>query len=566
MTDGQIEYAGVADAVQAVADSQKYAFLIGAGCSAPEPADIPTSGTLIERWKKERYRYVDPDEDRDDWVESMEESIDDSEKYGFWFEERHTSRGERREFIQGLVEDATPTLGHIILAKLMSEEYVPLTLTPNFDDLLYDPLYQFMGIRPHLVNHAAIAAGFKIDSERPTIVKLHGDYLYDNLRNTGSETSKLEEGMEDALQRTASEYGLIVVGYSGGDESIMQPLLETELSEYGIYWCTRDPDDLGDEVEELLAQAEEGYAVEIDGFVSMMTEFEDKITGVELPTHEELVERGKERADLFMEILDTSLESAAEEEEEYVDKQELKQAAKLAHYINQDYKLAKDLWNDVIDLDPEDAAAIKERGVVKAILGEYDAAIEDYNRAIDLDLGDKVTYSLRGTAKVARGDYEAAIDDFDKALDLDPKYISAYLGRGAAKRNLEEYQAAIEDFVQVLEYSSEDPNPLLGLARTRIETGDYLEAREDARQAKLRSNLSRHSAWSLLFLLISTVLLDEHTNDLEQEFRSVCEDDFYTLFWNYYELDSWLESAELDPDEREQIEEWLGILREHKPD
>ena len=138
-------------------------------------------------------------------------------EYGFWFEQRHRTSGERRECIQELVEGANPTLGHIILARLMSEDYVPLTLTPNFDD----PLYQFMEVRPHLVNHGAVTPWFKLMHDRPAIVKLHGDYLYDNLRNTDPETSTLSPGREEALRRTVTEYGLVVVGYGGADESIM---------------------------------------------------------------------------------------------------------------------------------------------------------------------------------------------------------------------------------------------------------------------------------------------------------------------------------------------------------
>lgn len=61
--------------------------------------------------------------------------------YGFWFERLHPSRGGRREYIANLVEGAEPNLGHILLATMMGEGYVPHALTPNFDDLLFDAFY-----------------------------------------------------------------------------------------------------------------------------------------------------------------------------------------------------------------------------------------------------------------------------------------------------------------------------------------------------------------------------------------------------------------------------------------
>ncbi|PSP76167.1 hypothetical protein BRC81_13515 [Halobacteriales archaeon QS_1_68_20] len=332
----------------------------------------------------------------DDWVEKKEnEEMDESREseYGFWSEQRHRTSGERRECIQELVEGANPTLGHIILARLMSEDYVPLTLTPNFDD----PLYQFMEVRPHLVNHGAVTPWFKLMHDRPAIVKLHGDYLYDNLRNTDPETSTLSPGREEALRRTVTEYGLVVVGYGGADDSIMDPLIETELSEYGVYWCSRNPDDIDGKPAELL-RTDDAYLVEIDGFVSMMTQFEEHIDDVGLPTREELVER----ADQFNEIVEESMESAADEEAEYVEKQQLYEAGREA-YNDGGFEEVIELMNEVIDFDSEAATAYNNRGNAKRDLGEYEAAIEDYDRAIDLDPETSLPVRNRAEARKSTG-------------------------------------------------------------------------------------------------------------------------------------------------------------------
>jgi len=140
MTDGEIREVTVPQLIKAVEETRHYAFLVGAGTSRPDPAGIPTAGELVDRWREECHERADTDLDLDDWVESEETDINGAQRYGFWFEKRHPSRGQRREHVRDLVEGAEPTPYHIILASLMSrgdekrtkgnsDVFVPHTLT-----------------------------------------------------------------------------------------------------------------------------------------------------------------------------------------------------------------------------------------------------------------------------------------------------------------------------------------------------------------------------------------------------------------------------------------------------
>lgn len=92
MSDGEIEEATVSQVIQAVEETRRYAFLIGAGTSRPEPAGIPTAGELIEQWQQECYERDGPTANLEDWIEEKEADIQDAEQYGFWFEQRHPTR------------------------------------------------------------------------------------------------------------------------------------------------------------------------------------------------------------------------------------------------------------------------------------------------------------------------------------------------------------------------------------------------------------------------------------------------------------------------------------------
>jgi hypothetical protein len=104
------------------------------------------------------------------------------------------------------------------------------------------------------------------------IVHLHGDYRYDALRNTGEELRSVDQEYADELARLLVELPLLVVGYSGSDESIMKAL-EAAYSKRGrgtLYWLILNDSEPNDRLKALLAAARDnGYDaafVVIDSF------------------------------------------------------------------------------------------------------------------------------------------------------------------------------------------------------------------------------------------------------------------------------------------------------------
>lgn len=531
MTNEEIEKASVSQLIRAVEETGSYAFLIGSGTSKPKPAGIPTGGELTKIWQKECYDLQNTDLNMSEWVDKKEEGIDDNDKYGFWFEERHPTSGQRRERIRDLVEDATPTPGHIILASLMSNEgkqnYIPHTLTTNFDDLLFDAFYLYLEDKPQLVDHRAVAPEFKLTRDRPAIVKLHGDYLYNNLQNTEEETEALEQGMGDALRQTVNEYGLVVIGYSGTDRSIMDSLLDTEISEYGVYWCTRSPDNLSEDAEELLEQSD-SYVVPIKSFENLMAQFGTQVDSVEPPTREELINRAENRADLLEGVVEERQEAATDEEEEYMEKWTLYSEASDALH-NGNYQKSISICNDILEKDPKDEVAYNNRGLVKLELESYEEAVEDFNKSIEIDSDNAQAFSNRGIAKVNLGQIEEGIQDQTRSIEVEPENIDSFHNR----------------------------------AEARILAGDFEGAIQDAGQASILSNSAENDALSLMLKLISKIVLESKVSDDEEKYKELCKQDF-TTDWNFGELCSWLENADLESKKKEKIEELLDLFREHR--
>lgn len=287
-----------------------YAFLIGAGASRPEPAEIPTAAELIARFKEELYQKKAPSEkDKADWVEEFEEEHreDWQNEYGFWFSKRHPTPGARKDEIRAMVEDEDLPFGQIILANMMDDGVVSHTFTPNFDDLLFDAFHEFSTQRPMFVDHKAKAPDLALSDDRPAIVKLHGDYIQDT-QNTTKETTELKPELCERFEQALIEYGFFIVGYGGTDDSIMNVLESTSFTQHGLFWCQYD--DLEDRVKDLLREKENAYRVHIDGADELFGALWRESDCVELPQSEEIMGRAEQRRDMIQRRKDEFADTA----------------------------------------------------------------------------------------------------------------------------------------------------------------------------------------------------------------------------------------------------------------
>lgn len=436
----QIQTKSVKDLVRAVRKCKgNYAFLIGAGTS--KEAGIPTSGELIERWREEVYRDQKPGEDFDDWVDSRESEIPDHRtKYGFWFEKACPGRESRREYIRDLVEEQTPTPGIIVLASMMAEDYVPVTLTPNFDDLLYDAFYLFLEDKPLLVNHDAIAPQMKLTSDRPTIVKLHGDYLYDNLKNTANETTELEENMQDAMKHILRDHDLVIVGYSGEDDSIMSVLQDESSLNYEVFWCGRsdakevveavgeDGVGLSERAESLLLEKESACYIPIKDSEDLFSSFRRGLRRLSVPRPKEIRKRADRRATKIRMAIRERQSQATGNEQYMLDLWEALSKADEYREIGK-YEKARAIYQRFLNQDeaehiePHDYAKVHNNcgNLLRSQLNRPHEAEEHFKRAIDLGFALAKPHNNYGLLLFEDFDRpEEAETHLKRALKLDP--------------------------------------------------------------------------------------------------------------------------------------------------
>ena len=89
------------------------------------------------------------------------------------------------------------------------------------------------------------------------------------------------------------------------------------------------------------------------------------------------------------------------------------------------FNLALKEWDDYLNLYPDDAAALSNRGNVKLVIGDSRGSIEDQNKAINLDPNEIDPYINRGIAEEALGLWLVAKKDYMFVISKDSKNFSA---------------------------------------------------------------------------------------------------------------------------------------------
>ena len=107
--------------------------------------------------------------------------------------------------------------------------------------------------------------------------------------------------------------------------------------------------------------------------------------------------------------------------------------------------------NRVLEIDPDDAKAYVDRGLVYMELGMYDETLKDFDRTIENNPEDAIAYNVRGMVYAMRGLSNLAIANFAKAIELDPNSWEAYNNRGLVYFENSYYSKAITDFIKALE-------------------------------------------------------------------------------------------------------------------
>ena len=271
---------------------QNLMWFLGAGASAS--AGVPTALNMVWDFKRQLFitqTKVAPQAISDLSNPAVRTRIQDHinasgrfplpgapNEYAILFEEVYPVEADRRRYLDEKLLGAKPSFGHLALATLMRAGRSQLVWTTNFDTLIADAcarVYDTTGALTTVDLDAPSLAIQSIQEGRwPVEVKLHGDFRSLSLKNTTAELHSQDVQLRQMLVNSCRRFGLLLVGYSGRDDSVMDALEEAlaapDAFPAGLFWLHRGDDVPFNRVTSLLSQARsaqvEGGLVQIENF------------------------------------------------------------------------------------------------------------------------------------------------------------------------------------------------------------------------------------------------------------------------------------------------------------
>ncbi len=268
-----------------------HAFFLGAGTSIT--SGVPSADRCVWEWKREIFLSNNPGleaqfselslpavrQEIQRWLDRRGgfPVLESSEEYGFYIEQCFPVTEDRRAWFQRVIQPARPHIGYKALCALAEAGIVDSAWSTNFDQLPVRAAADF--------SLSAIEVGLDTRGRLPRRVRsgellcvaLHGDYRYDHLRNTPSELQHQDEKLRSSLVEWITDRPLIVAGYSGRDDSVMDTL-EAAYSAPGlgaIYWCVYGDEDVPPRVLELIESARRNgrsaFLVPTQGFDDLLS-------------------------------------------------------------------------------------------------------------------------------------------------------------------------------------------------------------------------------------------------------------------------------------------------------
>lgn len=520
-------------------NGQRFCFVLGSGASVE--SGIPMGGSLEYDWMK---CLMGEEADKGTPAMNVEETREFAEKlrkdgklqheFSVIEDEWNQSKAEGRHtlsseyyfdiyklrfypnskngyrYLERLMEHADPSFGYHPLARLLTDEYNNnLVITTNFDSLVEDALFLYTDQKPLTINHELTADYIGDHSiKRPIIAKLHRGLFFDPL-NDPEDTTGLKGNWKKVLREIFHIYTPVVIGYGGGDQSLMSLLEEEDLNlTKGIYWCYMDQYGLpGENIRNLMTD-KNGYLVQTEGFDHIMLILGNKMCPDQITPGKtmeylgeqmnrrmtrygeqirKLEEKGKEEGSKKLgEGLEEFNKNEAEEREERKEKDEMTAYDYYSEgwdfYVEDKYREAIESYDKAIALNPRYAEAYQYRGAAYELLEEYDQALDDYNKACQLNPKNPFAFSSRGGLYKKLKLYDKALEDCESAIRLDSLSPRLYTGRGDIYAELKNYENALDDYAKAIELNPKYRFTYKSRAKVYRKLGLVKEAEADERK------------------------------------------------------------------------------------
>lgn len=485
--------------------SSKFCFVLGAGAS--KTSGIKTGQELVDRWEKEML-----ERDAQSYLSwKKKNKISDENKYSFYsqyYEERYKKRPiDGLNFLEKMMENVNPNVGYVVLAHLLAETDHNVVITTNFDHLLEDALNYYEKSLPLVIGHESLAHYIKEHIERPTIIKIHRDLLFDP-KNTVKDVGVLHNAWKNALDIIFSEFHPIFIGYAGNDKSLMDYLTDNiEKFRSGKwkfpYWTLYRSEILPEgKVKEFLEGAG-GYYIKCNGFDELLCRLGAEL-GYRMPEEEQFLEdtriRYHQLCEAFGNMISPKATDDKQEEAVSADAEETNTVGAVQQITSQtgyeaDYFSAIRLHNEknfeaaieierkLLKRDPKNARYCHLYGTTLGLMKKFDEAETAMRKAVEFDPEKARYFNSLGDILHLEGKHEDAEKAKREAVRLEPENAGYHIGLCVTLREMERYAEAEKEAREAVELEPGNARCHACLGRTFYKMDRYEEAEIELEKA-----------------------------------------------------------------------------------
>ena len=582
---------------------RRFCFVLGAGAS--RSSGIKSGQELVRVWDKElrernEIEYLRWKKELDITDENM------SNFYSYYYEKRFSRCPEDGlSFIEGIMESAKPSAGYVMLAYMLTRTPHNVVITTNFDHLTEDAVTYYAQKIPLVVGHEALSRYIMGVQNRPTIIKIHRDLLFDPKSRT-KDIEELHKNWQSALGRIFENYHPVFLGYAGNDKSLMDFLLDNcenfATNKWKFpYWMLYKTDSLAGKTKDILDHSN-GYYIRHNGFDDVMIQLSAKFNH-NIPKREEFLQDAEQRYIKLEEAIadfsdktnpasivkNTPIDSEdADDTERIVIEQgsdnkdtNIALASITSHSTPQNryhessilireekYYDAIKILNELIAEDPNNPRYHYKLGEAYYGLGELDKALLEEQEAVRINPNMALAYVTLGQIYEQQNELDKAVAMFSKAVELDPDSGLAQYFLGEVQESLEQNDSALSSYKEAAEADSEWAMPRYAIGELLAKNGDDANA-----LAEFQLAIEIEPDWALPYYSMGQVLerMNEHEKALEAFRNTVVLDPDWSMghfavsrvlteLENYEEaLGAIITAIELEP-ERPHFHLWLAML------
>ncbi len=166
-----------------------------------------------------------------------------------------------------------------------------------------------------------------------------------------------------------------------------------------------------------------------------------------------------------------------------------------------DFIQADQDWSSYLNENPNDAAALSNRGNIRLALGDPQGAIRDQTKAIEVSPEDLDPYLNRGIAKEALKLWEEASNDYKYVLKRDPKDVSALYNLGNVMGSMDNWIEAKRLFSQAA-----SSNKAIAMARSSEALAIYQLGDLELAEKKIRILIRKYPLFADARAALSALL------------------------------------------------------------